>query len=490
MEFAYGLPYFPIAFRLKGDCTFHALFEISSNFRVPTNRESSVTMKSSSTARYFLILFAFVSIALGLFRGSAAAIEIDVPKGFTSLFNGRDLTGWKGLAANPKERAEMSTEQLAAAQKEADKRMRSHWKVVDGVLIFDGKDDNNGDNLCTQQDYGDFELYVDWKIPVGGDSGIYLRGHPQVQIWDTEYEPIWRHGADKGSGAFWNNKQNPRFPLVKADKPVGQWNTFFIRMLGERATVKLNGKLVVDNVVVESIWAREKPIHATGTIELQNHGNTLSFRNIFVREIPSAEANALLSARDADNFETIFNGRDFTGWTGDTESYEVKDGTLQCKPGKSGTMFTKKEYADFVVRLEFKLPPGGNNGLVIRYPGSGLPSVAGMCELQVLDSEHSMYATLDSRQYHGSIYGMVPAHRGYLRPTGQWNFQQTTVKGSTIQVELNGFTILDADVSPITEFLDDKLHPGKDLRSGHFGFVGHNDPVEFRNISIRELSEH
>ena len=111
-----------------------------------------------------------------------------------------------------------------------------------------------------------------------------------------------------------------------------------------------------------------------------------------------------------------------------------------------------------------------------------------MCELQVLDSEHPKYATLDPRQYHGSAYGMAPAHRGYLRPAGQWNFQQVTVKGSTIQVELNGYTILDVDLSQVTEFKNDTPHPGKDRRSGHFGFAGHNDPVAFRNISIQELN--
>ena len=128
------------------------------------------------------------------------------------------------------------------------------------------------------------------------------------------------------------------------------------------------------------------------------------------------------------------------------------------------------------------MPPGGNNGLAIRYPGKGGPSVDAMCELQVLDSEHPKYKELDARQYHGSVYGMVPATRGYLRPVGEWNFQEVTVRGSTIKVELNGSVILDADVSKVTEFMDNKEHPGKDLTKGYFGFAGHNDPVEFRNI--------
>ena len=144
----------------------------------------------------------------------------DAPEGFKPLFNGRDLSGWKGLVGNPKTRAAMPPEELALQQKKADASMRAHWSVVDGVLVFDGK----GESLCTASDYGDFELYVDWKILKGGDSGLYLRGSPQVQMWDTNFEDYYRHGAENGSGSLWNNQRNPRFPLQKADKPVGQWN--------------------------------------------------------------------------------------------------------------------------------------------------------------------------------------------------------------------------------------------------------------------------
>jgi hypothetical protein len=150
-------------------------------------------------------------------------------------------------------------------------------------------------------------------------------------------------------------------------------------------------------------------------------------------------------------------------------------------------LHTKDEYADFVARLEFKLPPGGNNGLAIRYPGEGDTAYVGMCELQILDTEHEKYKSLDPRQAHGSAYGMVAAHRGFLRPTGEWNFQEVTVQGSKITVELNGTVILDTDLSTITEFLADKPHPGKDRTAGHFGLAGHNDPVEFRNIQIKRL---
>jgi len=173
----------------------------------------------------------------------------------------------------------MGPEKIAVAQKAADAEMPKHWKIVDGVLEYDGK----GKSLCTAKDYADFEMLVDWKIPPKGDSGIYLRGSPQVQIWDPAKWP-------EGSGGLYNNKKNPRKPLKCADNPIGEWNTFRIKMIGERVSVWLNGVLVVDNVVLENFWDRSKPIYPTGQIELQHHNSKLWFRNIYIREIPRGAA--------------------------------------------------------------------------------------------------------------------------------------------------------------------------------------------------------
>ena len=214
-----------------------------------------------------------------------ATAQADPPEGFTTLFNGKDLDGWKGLVADPKKRATMTPAELEEAQKSADANMHEHWKVVDGELVFDGK----GDSLCTAKDYGDFEMLVDWKILEGGDSGIYLRGSPQVQIWDTTFEKYQNLGADKGSGALWNNQKNARFPIANGDRAFGEWNTFHIKLVGDRLTVKLNGVLVTDNVVMENYWEREKPLYPTGQIELQNHGNTLWFKNIYIRELEPSQ---------------------------------------------------------------------------------------------------------------------------------------------------------------------------------------------------------
>ena len=202
------------------------------------------------------------------------------PEGFVPLFNGKALDGWKGLLKapldNPIKRAALSPAEREKAQKEADDNMRAHWRVEDGALVFDGK----GRSLATAKDYGDFEMWVDWKITAKGDSGIYLRGSPQVQIWDTA-----NANASVGSGGLFNNKTNPDKPLVKADKPVGEWNSFWIKMVGEKVWVKLNGVLVVDGVTLENYWDRKQPIFPTGQIELQNHGNTLWFKNIYIKEL-------------------------------------------------------------------------------------------------------------------------------------------------------------------------------------------------------------
>ncbi|HVU88222.1 MAG TPA: DUF1080 domain-containing protein [Pirellulales bacterium] len=231
--------------------------------------------------RFPLAFFPAALAAALLFASGAQAADNQPPAGFTALFNGRDLTGWKGLPKGdlekPANRAKATPDALAAAQKQADEEMRAHWIVEDGVLKFDGK----GRSLCTAKDYGDFELLVDWKILPDGDSGIYLRGSPQVQIWD----PASKTAAGVGSGGLFNNQKNPSKPSKVADKPIGQWNTFRIKMVGDKVSVWLNDELVVDNVVLENYWERDKPIYPTGQIELQNHGNDLYFKNIYIREL-------------------------------------------------------------------------------------------------------------------------------------------------------------------------------------------------------------
>lgn len=425
-------------------------------------------------------------LALGLLAPGRLPAAAGPPPGFVPLFNGRDLSGWRGgdtfdhrkwLAMPAAERAAKNTEWTAD--------MAKHWRAENGELINDG----NGRYATTEKDYGDFELLVEYRTVAKADSGIYLRGCPQVQIWDYTEKEKFSLGADKGSGGLWNNSPGApgKDPLVLADKPFGEWNKFRIVMAGARVSVWLNDKLVVDHANLENYYDRKTPIPARGPIELQTHGGEIRWRNIFIRELSAADANKLLESHGASGYQSVFNGKDFDGWGGPVTEYEVSDGAICCQKGKGGTIYTREEYGDFMARLEFKLPPGGNNGLAIRYPGDGDTAYLGMCELQILDDTAAQYEKLDPRQYCGSIYGVVAAHRGYLRPVGEWNFEEVTVKGSTIKVELNGTVITEADVSNVKEFMANHAHPGLARKSGHFGFAGHNDPVCFRNIQIKRL---
>ena len=204
------------------------------------------------------------------------------PAGFTALFNGKDLAGWKGVTRtekfdSPLVRQKATPEKRAEIQAKADEEMRQSWHVRDGgTLFFDGK----GYSLATAKDYGDFEMFCDWRLlTVRGDSGLYLRGSPQVQIWDAHNQ--W----NIGSGGLYNNKKNPSKALAIADRLVGDWNTFYIKMVGEKVTVKLNGVLVVDDTVLENYWDRSIPIFPKEQIELQCHGDPIEFKNIYIREL-------------------------------------------------------------------------------------------------------------------------------------------------------------------------------------------------------------
>jgi HEAT repeat protein len=399
--------------------------------------------------------------------------------GFVPLFDGRGLDGWKGLVADPPGRAKMTPVELLKAQTEADERMRAHWRVVDGALVFDGK----GESLCTAADYADFELLVDWKIEKGGDSGLYLRGSPQVQIWDAAANPA-------GSGGLYNNQKGRSLPLEKADRPVGEWNAFRILMIGERVTVYLNDRLVVDNTVLENYWERDKPIYPSGQVELQAHGNPLYFRNVFIREIPRDTAVPELTETEAaDGFAPLFNGRDLEGWTGDTKGYAAESGKIVIHPELgSGNLYTAREYADFVLRFEFKLSPAANNGLGVRAPLEGDAAYAGM-ELQILEDGSPVYWGLKPYQYHGSIYGVVPARRGALKPVGEWNTEEVTVRGRRVAVVVNGTTVVDADIDAAATggTIDGQNHPGLKREAGRIGFLGHGSIVEFRRIRLKEL---
>ncbi|MGN6616367.1 MAG: DUF1080 domain-containing protein, partial [Ilyomonas sp.] len=410
--------------------------------------------------------------------------EMPQEDGLVPLFNGKDLSGWKGLVANPIVRAKMNADTLAKEQEKANEIMRKGWYAKDGILNFSGE----GENICTVKKYGDFEMFVDWKITKDGDAGIYLRGTPQVQIWDTARTDV---GAQVGSGGLYNNQTHPSKPLKLADNAIGDWNNFHIIMKGDRVTVYLNGVLVVDNVVLENYWDRNQPIFPEEQIELQAHGTHVAYRDIYIREIPRPEPFTLSEAEKKEGFKVLFDGTNMYNWTGNTASYVIEDGNMVIHPekGSGGNLYTKDEYGDFIFRFEFQLTPGANNGLGIRAPLEGDAAYAGM-ELQILDNEADMYKNLHPYQYHGSVYGVIPAKRGYLKPVGEWNYEEVIVKGPKIKVILNGSVITDGDITEGRKngAMDGKDHPGLKRDKGHIGFLGHGSVVKFRNIRVKDLN--
>lgn len=413
--------------------------------------------------------------------------EMPEEEGFVSIFNGKDLTGWKGLVGNPLTRAGMTTRQLEAAQKKADEQMRKDWKVENGYLVFDG---TGYDNLCTVKQYEDIEMYIDWMLDPSGkeaDAGIYLRGTPQVQIWDIARTNV---GAQVGSGGLYNNQTHESKPCKVADNRIGEWNTFYIRMVGDRVTVVLNGEKVTDDVILENYWDRKLPIFPMEQLELQAHGSKVYYRDIYVKELPKKEPFRLSAQEKKEGYKVLFDGTNMHEWTGNTVDYTMEDGTISLIPsrGSGGNLYSRKEYGNFIFRFEFLLTPAANNGLGIRTPMEGDAAYVGM-ELQILDNEHSVYKDLEEYQYHGSVYGVIPAKRGHLKPVGEWNYQEVIANGDHIKITLNGVVILDGNIREAARngTIDKNEHPGLFNKKGHIAFLGHGSPVKFRNIRIKEL---
>src|SRR5436190_16111627 len=273
--------------------------------------------------------------ALSLLTGTCQAPGAETvrpPAGFTALFNGNDLSGWRGGDTfDHRKLLAMSEQERAAQISKWTESMKPHWRVENDELVNDGQ----GAYATTEQDYRDFELLLQYKTVPKADSGIYLRGCPQVQIWDSTEKEKFALGADKGSGGLWNNSAGAagKDPLVLADKPFGEWNSVRVIMVGARVSVWLNEKLVVDHALLENYYDRAMPVPPKGPVQLQTHGGEIRWRKIFLREIGSDEANRLLAKHGNSGFKPIFNGRDFKGWAGPVQEYEVADRAIRCRPG-------------------------------------------------------------------------------------------------------------------------------------------------------------
>jgi len=241
---------------------------------------------------------AFLTLSLALALFAIAPLRADdpaPPKGFRAIFNGKDLTGWYGL--NPHLVAKLEGEKREANLKQQRAEFPQHWTVENGELVNNG----TGPYAATEEEFGDIELTIEFKTVPHADSGVYLRGNPQVQIWDDTQPWLEKNpdrNPDRGSGGLFNNtpKTLGRDPMMVADKPFGQWNTLRIRQIGARTWVWLNTRPVVEGAVMENYFDKTQPLPAKGPIMLQTHGGEIRWRNLFVHEIDAAEAKTVLAA--------------------------------------------------------------------------------------------------------------------------------------------------------------------------------------------------
>ena len=383
--------------------------------------------------------FVFLCLSLCCYDAELTAAP---PPGFAELFNGRDFQGWTSGGGV------------------------SRSRVIEGVLVTAGADEGA---VTTIGEYANFELRLEYRRSGGAIAEMGVRGVSQARILGAAKEQEGR----------------------RADE---SWQHMRMILVGSRASVWVDDRLTVDHAALENVALnglpanRAKPLPARGPIQLQSRAGEVRWRNLWLREIGNKEATEILARRDARAFKTIFNGRNLEDWAGNLEAVEAKAGVLLWRAGQKGTVYWNRVLTDFVVRVEFVVPPGGNNGLALRYPGEGIPAYDGMGEIQLRD-DSATPLDKEERQAHGALYGKIGSIRGYQLPVGEWNFQEVTVRGSRIIVELNGNIILDGDVSTLdpTTFMAKRPHPGNDRPSGYFGFAGHTDPFQFRQISIKEL---
>ncbi len=364
-------------------------------------------------AGFSLCLFAAVATAADPPEGAASPEASAPPEGFGALFNGKDLAGWVGMTRDmdPKKfRAMPPKEQDALLAKNWEEVLK-HWSVENGEIVNDG----NGPYLSTGRDYGDFELHIEYKTVPKADSGIYLRGVPQVQIWDsTPQGGKGSIGAEKGSGGLFNNKTHAKDPLVLADKPFGEWNAFRIRMIGDTVSVWLNDKLVVDETTMENYFDRESLIYPLGPIELQTHGGEIRFRNVFIKEIPRKPPEAGYLDRAGKPVGD--------GWQPLPVAQQGKPTVSEAKPG------------DFDLHLLFT--PSGKEPATVAF------RVAGDDALTLSVSTETGVLLMDQNKGESATLAETPVAVGGFKPDGE-NHLYLRAVGDRIQAWLNDAPVAD-----------------------------------------------
>ncbi len=418
------------------------------------------------------------------------------PAGFMPLFNGKDLAGWRGRPHfDPVKEAEGTDQERADRQAKWNADMAAHWKVEDGVIVNDG----HGVFLTTDRDYADFELHLEWMFPEPcGDSGIYLRGHPQVQLWDPACERDFKHGCQKGSGGLWNNPAGAegKDPLVKADRPIGEWNTMQIRMQGDRVTVVLNDQLVVDHQPLPNYFAKgQAPLPDRGPIQIQTHGAPMHVRNVFIRELGTLDGSGpgWKDLGEAD-FENVNCAADTWTW---------KNGLAHCTGKPVGVIRTTRPLTNFELAAEWRhLSKAGNSGFFLWAPPQAFENLTpgklpgGGIEVQVLDhgyTEQYEQKTGKKADWFRTDGDVFPVGSSAMRPfppvapngtrsfptarhsrgTPEWNQYYVRAINGEVRLWVNGHEVSGgAECVPATGFLC---------------LESEGAPVEFRRLRIREL---
>ena len=411
--------------------------------------------------------------------------RMDAPAGFTSLFNGKDLTGWRGCTTEGKfhfshVRRAMLPEKRWAMQAKADELMKKHWHVRDGVLFLDGLPD--GYSIAAEKDYGNVEIIADWRLlRVYGDSGFYLRGVPQVQIW----EPNMWNGI--GSGGIWNNPNAQFAATTCADNPIGDWNRCRMRMVGDRLTVWLNGVKVVDDVKYENLRQPGKPIPLIDRFELQCHGDPVEFRNIFVKELPEAAGDIPdpSKAKRGEKIDLLKDG--MAGWEATDATarmgWSVKDGILsnvtgldpvKTSRGGAGTTHLKTKRADFFdfdLSYDVLVPVKCNSGVYLR----------GRYEIQVLDS---FGRGKTDCHFMGALYDLIEPAVSAEKPAGEWQHVDVTLYKRHLTVTLNGVKTIDNRPIPgVTPGAID----GDEFVPGPILLQGDHSNASFKNMILTPI---
>ncbi len=417
------------------------------------------------------------------------------PAGFTALFNGSDLSGWRGRPHfDPAAEAAFSSEDRATKQAEWDADMRQHWKVEGGEIVSDG----HGVFLTTDRDYGDFELHLEWMLPEScADSGIYLRGNPQVQIWDPDCERDFQHGNQKGSGGLWNNPADSpgKWPLERADRPTGSWNTTRIRMQGEHVTVILNDRVVVDDARLANFFAAGTPLPEKGPIQIQTHGAPMRVRNVAIRELSTLEGSGP-GWRD-------LTGAEFENVNGEPDTWTWKDGGVHCTGRPVGVIKTKQPVKNLEMSVEWRhLTKGGNSGVFLWAPASVLENLKpgalppGGIEVQVLDhgyaeeyerstGKKSDWFTTDGDVFPVGSSDMTPFPP--VAPGGKRSFP--TARHSRGSPEWNHYYIRAIDGEVRLWVNGHEVSGGTECKpaEGFLCLESEGAPVEFRRLRIRHL---